>query len=264
MKLVTYLQYTKQITRRDFAQMIAEQVIRVNGALIKHFDTEVALGDKLAIHISPTETYEEVIHQPRRIINKLVLFHKPKGLVVSKDDPDNKTIYSILPAHWLKTYRYIGRLDKDSSGLLLLTNNPRLVDYYESPQNKILKVYEVQIDKPLRTAHALKATKGIWVTEDGYKAAEDFEGHAELLKCVHISCQTDGKGKHMAHIVLDEWKKRHIRRLLQALDYRVLSLVRTKVGKWTLGNMKAGTRRIETLSGKDLPKDFHKDNYVAQ
>jgi 16S rRNA U516 pseudouridylate synthase RsuA-like enzyme len=53
---------------------------------------------------------------------------------------------------------------------------------------------------------------------------------------------------------LDEWKKRHIRRLLKALGYRVISLVRTKVGKRTLSTLKPGTRRIETLRGKDLPR----------
>ncbi len=255
MKLVTYLQYTKQITRREFAEMIKERAVKVNWAVVEQFDHEINPGDTLTIHISPRDTYEETIQKtPHRLITKLVLFHKPKGVVVSKDDPDNRTIYSILPPHRVKTYRYIGRLDKDSSGLLLLTNNPALVDYYENPHNKIYKVYEVQIDKPIKTAHISKATKWIRVTEDGEKALEDYQWPADLLKCVSISSKTDGHQKVFAHIVLDEWKKRHIRRLLKALGYRVISLVRTKVGKRTLGTLKPGTRRIETLRGKDLPR----------
>lgn len=258
MKLVTYLQYTKQITRREFAEMIKERAISVNWATVEDFNHEVDIGDQLKIRLSPKEMYEEVIQKsPQRVITKLVLYHKPKGLVVSKDDPDNKTIYAELPEHRLKTYRYIGRLDKESSGLLLLSNNPRLVDYYENPHNKIHKIYEVHIDKPLRTNHMIKATKWIRVTEDGEKASEGYQGEAEFLKCVSISSKTDGKQRIIAHIVLDEWKKRHIRRLLKALGYRIHSLVRTKVGKRTLGDMKPGTRRTETLRGKDLPPEMY-------
>lgn len=258
MKLVTYLQYTKQITRREFAEMIQERAISVNWATIEDFNQEVELGDQLKIRLSPKDMYEETIQKsPQRVITKLVLYNKPKGLVVSKDDPDNRTIYDELPPHRLKTYRYIWRLDKDSSGLLLLTNNPRLVDYYENPHNKIHKVYEVHIDQPLRTAHQMKATKGLRVTEDGEKAEEWYQGECEFLKCVSISCKTDGKQRVIAHIVLDEWKKRHIRRLLKALGYRIHSLVRVKIWKRTLGDMKPGTWRIETLRGKDLPPEMY-------
>jgi len=97
----------------------------------------------------------------------IVLFNKPKGFTVSKEDKHNKTIYELLPKSWQKDFYYIGRLDKDSHGLLLLTNDPALVDYYEKPENKIYKVYEVQIDKPLKTNHIQKMKKGALVDENG-------------------------------------------------------------------------------------------------
>lgn len=89
----------------------------------------------------------------------IVLFNKPKGYTVAKEDKHNKTIYELLPASWQKDFYYIGRLDKDSHGLLLLTNDPTLVDYYEKPENNIHKIYEVQIDKPIKTQHVQKAKK---------------------------------------------------------------------------------------------------------
>ena len=67
------------------------------------------------------------------------MFYKPKGFVVSNSDQHNKTIYEMLPDRYQKGYYYIGRLDKDSHGLLLLTNEPVLVNYYENPKSKIEK-----------------------------------------------------------------------------------------------------------------------------
>ncbi len=89
----------------------------------------------------------------------IVLFNKPKGYAVSKEDKHNKTIYELLPASRKKDFYYIGRLDKDSHGLLLLTNDPALVDYYEKPENDIHKIYEVQIDKPIKSNHIQQAKR---------------------------------------------------------------------------------------------------------
>lgn len=96
----------------------------------------------------------------------IVLFNKPKGYAVSKADKHNKTIYDLLPASWQKDFYYIGRLDKESHGLLLLTNDPALVDYYEKPENNVYKFYEVQIDKPFKSQHIQKVKKGILVDEN--------------------------------------------------------------------------------------------------
>ena len=71
--------------------------------------------------------------------------YKPKGYVVSKSDPHNATIYELLDQQYHDRY-YIGRLDKDSHGLILLTNDPTLVDQYEHPSHGHIKIYRVQID----------------------------------------------------------------------------------------------------------------------
>jgi pseudouridine synthase len=257
MLLLTYLQRTKQISRREFMEMLQWWVISLNDSPVTRHDQTLATGDILQI-MTPQWRYEETINRmPVMGSTRLILFHKPKGYVVSKDDPHNRTIYEILPERRKSTYWYVGRLDKESTWLLLLTNNPRLVDYYEQPANNIYKVYEVQIDKPLRTAHALSMKKWMRVTQEGEKTKEPIgynQEQIELLSCVRVVYhgQHQQHGKHMLTIVLKEWKKRHIRRLLSALWYAVRSLHRTEVGKWKLWDIKLGKRRTQILKGKDI------------
>lgn len=76
--------------------------------------------------------------------SEIVLFHKPEGYVCSKQDKHNRTIYRLLGAQY-KNYYYIGRLDKDSRGLVMLTNDPKVVHQYEHPKHKIPKEYIVTV-----------------------------------------------------------------------------------------------------------------------
>lgn len=255
LSLFVYLQRTKQVTRRDFMDMIREEVMRVNNDTVTSWEQTVTIGD--TIQITTNEgVYEETIHHlPHQGATRVILFHKPSWYVVSKNDPHNKTIYDILPERRKETYWYVGRLDKDSTWLQLLTNNPRLVDYYEQPQNRIFKVYEVEINKPLKSNHAVQMKKGIWVTQEGEKTTEPL-GNArtddELLSCVRVAYHGNKQARHLLTVVLQEGKKRHIRRLLQALGYKVRRLHRVQVGKRQLGAIKPGKRRTETVKGKEL------------
>lgn len=185
----------------------------------------------------------------------LVLFNKPLGYVVSKEDKHNKTIYELLPPKWRQDFYYVGRLDKDSHGLLLLTNDTKLVDLYENPKNDIHKTYEVIIDQPISSHHILKMTKGMLVDQQGHwikgdtpvaeqlkkimeitkkragytkvREEDEEEQKVEMLKALSVSCQTV-KGKTIARIVLNEGKKRHIRRMLMGLGYKIKDLKRIK------------------------------------
>ena len=182
----------------------------------------------------------------------IVAFHKPRGYVVSKSDKFNKTIFEILPKSWKDDFYYIWRLDKDSDGLLLLTNVPSLVNEIEHPSKGILKIYEVEIDKPFKTYLREKFKKGVWVTED-WQLVKDLKSEKwknipkDLLKVYDIHYQHDKKWKHILRIVLEYWKKRHIRRLLKAFGYKVKRLTRIKHWKYELGRLKPGQYRIYPL-----------------
>ena len=224
--------------------MIEEWALYINTTKITWFNDELQIWDMIQIVLPDAEVREETIEDFPTRHPKIILFNKPKGFVVSKDDPHNRIIYEILPERRLQEYRYIGRLDKDSTGLLLLTNDPQLVNYYESPQNNIHKVYEIQIDKPLRSKDKVKAKKGIRVSTEWEKSEEDT-GQSELLKCVTVSYQKNEKGKHIVIMTLNEWKNRHIRRLFSALGYKVQKLHRIKIGKRHIDTLKPGKWKIE-------------------
>jgi len=182
----------------------------------------------------------------------IVVFNKPRWYVVSKSDKFNKTIFDILPKSWRNDFYYIWRLDKDSDWLLLLTNVPSLVNEIEHPSKWILKIYEVEIDKPFKTHLREKFKKWIWVTEDG-ELVKDLKSEKyknvpkDLLKVYDIHYQQDKKWKHILRIVLEYWKKRHIRRMLKAFWYRVKRLTRIKHWKYELWRLKPGQYRIYPL-----------------
>jgi len=190
----------------------------------------------------------------------IVTFNKPVGYVVSKDDKFNKTIYELLPKSWKKDFYYIWRLDKDSNWLLLLTNVPELVNEIEHPSRNIFKIYEVEIDKPIRTQHRDKFKKWCLITEDGEYIQNPNEERwrwkkFDFLQVYDISYHKDSRWRYFVRILLTYGKKRHIRRLLKAFWYRVKKLTRVKFGKYELWNLKPGQYRIHAIKwrgGKKL------------
>jgi len=246
MLLYTYFQKLHQVSRREYDDMLQEGVIFLDDKKVTGFDTEIQIGDMIELQLPDGNMYKEKVKYFPGFAPKLVLFNKPKGYVCSKDDPHNKIIYDILPKSRLKDFWYIGRLDKHSTGLLLLTNDSKLVDYYENPFHDIHKVYEVQIDKPLRSNDIKKMRKWIYVSAEGETRESQDQVSTDLLKCVWVTY----KKIHTSHFViitLNEGKNRHIRRLLKALGYRVKKLHRIKVGKRHIWDIKPGKRKIEKI-----------------
>ena len=179
----------------------------------------------------------------------IVAFHKPKWYVVSKDDKFNKTIYEILPKSWKKDFYYIWRLDKESDGLLLLTNVPELVNEIEHPSRNIFKIYEVEIDKPIKTRHRDKFKKWVLITDDGEYIQNPNEErwkwkHFDFLQVYDISYHKDRRWNYFARILLTYGKKRHIRRLMKAFGYKVKNLTRVKFGKYELWKLKPWQYKI--------------------
>lgn len=165
------------------------------------------------------------IRQKIKVSNwiNIVLFNKPIWYVCSKEDKHNKTIYEILPKEF-QNYFYVWRLDKDSRGLLVLTNNSEIVNKYQHPSNGVEKEYLVQIDREFSVKDYKKMKK--WIIDDG-----------ELLT-VKMAKYYQDKNKYFVKIILIEWKKRHIRRILGNLWYKVLDLVRVREWQFELWNLR--------------------------
>ena len=225
MRLITYIQTRHQISRRNFVSLVKQGCVSVNGKKINSYTQEVKSDDKLLVK-SPTFKIEETIQEVQKK-STLIILNKPIGYVASKSDPHNKTIYDILPPEF-NNYYYIWRLDKNSHWLLLLTDDPGLVNDYEHPKNAIEKEYVIELDNPLEPSDLKKAVQ--WIHDEG-----------EFLRALKI---TSFKKPYHYTIVLNEGKKRHIRRMFKVIGYRVMDLQRVREGEYSLWDIKVGEWKI--------------------
>lgn len=155
-----------------------------------------------------------------------ILLHKPRGYVVSRDGQGSKTIYDLLPRA-LQQLNPVGRLDKDSSGLLLLTNDGELAHRLTHPSFQKIKKYNVTLDKPLQPLHRQM------IAEHGLQLGDGpSQLHLERL-------QEDDDTQWQ--VTMHEGRNRQIRRTFQALGYTVVLLHRTHFGPYDLGPIPLGT-----------------------
>jgi 23S rRNA pseudouridine2605 synthase len=166
------------------------------------------------------------------------VLNKPRGIVTTaKDERGRQTVYSLVQEYrqWLAP---VGRLDKASEGLLLLTNDSEWAARITSPDTHLEKTYHVQIRTNADDALVRSLTLGVRVSE------------GERLKARHARILRQGQKNCWLEIVLDEGKNRHIRRMFAALGIEVLRLLRTAIGPLQLGDLPKGATRELTTDEK--------------
>lgn len=221
MRINKYLAHQGYATRKDADDLITKGLVYINGTLAK-------LGDK----VKETDTVE-VRNRPRRQYVYLA-FNKPKGVVTLADGRDEKDTLSMLPADMRRLRLFpIGRLDKSSSGLILLTNDGRITDRLLNPEYDHTKTYEVTTKLPLRPSFAEHMAAGV-----------DIEGYRTRPATVEAT------GENKFRIVLTEGKKHQIRRMVVALHNEVRDLRRVSIMSIQLGTLPVGHYR--RLEGKEL------------
>ncbi len=229
MQVISFLQNFKWRSRRKIVSLIQNGQILLNNKIIESFKSELEKWNILTI--IDENWNKENIEIPSESENsewELILFNKPKWFVVSKSDPHNTTIYELLPEEF-KNWYYIWRLDKDSRGLVLLTNKPALVHQFEHPKFQVEKEYLIKLSTPFRDWDRQKAKK--WIIDEW-----------EELKFQDIQSTINSL---TYRIILNEWKKRHIRRVIKRLWYDLLDLQRIKEGQYKLPNdLQEGERRF--------------------
>jgi 23S rRNA pseudouridine2605 synthase len=169
-----------------------------------------------------------------------LLLNKPVGYVVSRDGQGSQTIYDLLPPEY-HDLKPVGRLDKDSSGLLLLTNDGDLANQLTHPRYAKEKIYEVQLNKPLTAGDQAAVQKGLQL-DDGSSKLQ--------LKPLDQSNQR-------WQIIMTEGRNRQIRRTFDALSYRVKHLHRQHFGEYELGNLASGAIRVVQSQSPDDQKLRH-------
>ena len=211
-------------SRAQAAQLIRKGKVRVNGAIRRDPETPVHPGkDRIEIagqHIAASEKIYFALNKPRGIVS------------TASDEKGRDTVYSLLSAD-LPWVAPVGRLDKASEGLLLLTNDSEWAARVTAPETHLDKTYHVQVGRIADRA-LLEALKNGIRTEEG-----------ETLRVKAASLLRQGERNSWLEIILDEGRNRHIRRMLETLNMEVLRLIRVAIGPLALGDLpKAAVRRL--------------------
>ena len=213
-------------SRRKADKLIAEGRVKINGKPITQLGTTInPLADEVTINNKPVKPQEELIY---------LALNKPKGYITTlKDKHAQKTIADLIPATLKdKGLKPIGRLDKDTEGLLILTNDLELINLLTHPRYEKEKEYEVHIKGTLTPQQKAKLEKGVLLPVSN--APSYSSNHSKTLPCrIHITHATKTQTK--LTITLKEGRKRQIRKMFKLFDHPVLYLQRIRISNLKLG-----------------------------
>ena len=212
-------------SRRACDALIQAGGVTVNGEPCDNPATQVTGGDLVRVEGRPVAPKQTTA----------ILFHKPKGFVCSKkDELDRATIYDLLPPKF-EHLNHVGRLDRDSEGLLILTNNGELANQLTHPSNKVEKEYRVTLATAFESAILDKLLAGVHTPM----------GRARAKKVRRLS-------PRRVSIILETGLKRQIREMFQTLGVRVIKLVRSRIGPLEDPDLPAG--RWRTLEPQEIER----------
>lgn len=211
-------------SRRAAEKLIEEGRVKVGGR-------KAEIGDKVPSNCTTVTVDNDRIY-PRKKENSYFMLYKPRGYVTtSKDELSRKCVADIMAKERVRLYP-VGRLDKDSEGLLIMTNDGDLANKLTHPKNRIPKTYRAIVSGEVNADALRKLTNGVYIEELDYTTSSaDVEVH---------SVKDD---RTILLITIYEGKNRQIRRMCEAVDLEVLRLKREKVGKLSIGTLKSGQYR---------------------
>jgi 23S rRNA pseudouridine2605 synthase len=210
MRLNQYLAKHTELSRRSADTAIADGRVIVNGKL-PEMGQQFQESDVVELDGVPL----------KKLKTTTIMLNKPIKTICSKVQQGNvATVYSLLPED-LQHLTYVGRLDKDTSGLLIMSNDGDLIQAVTHPSHQVIKQYEAQLPRTLRPQDLQALQAGV-ALEDGISKLE-----------------VSGKGRDWV-IKIHEGRNRQIRRTFEALGYELDRLHRSKIGKLSLGALKTG------------------------
>ena len=223
-------------SRRKADELIEQGVVKVNGITIKELGYSITTKDKVTVNGQPVKKSNFVY----------IKYYKPAGYITTmSDEKGRKTIYDILPDE-VKELKPAGRLDKDSTGLLIMTNDGNFINKITHPSIKIPKIYRVTAEGKMNQQHLLQMAKGIEIEKGKIAYADssilDYEGKNTVLQ-----------------IVLYQGMNRQIRKMLDSLGFPVISLKRISHGTINIQGLKKGQfKYIKPREISDLLKQIQK------
>lgn len=212
-------------TRTEVKQLLKKGKVTVN--------TSVEKSPKS--HINPTEDIVCVNEKQVEFVNNVyIMLNKPKGYISATNDESNRTVIDLIPEYQHLNIFPVGRLDKDTEGLLLITNDGQFSHDLMSPAKHVSKTYEVTSQNPVTKADIDAFKKGIILSDGPVKSAE-------LVKI----------GDKISYVTIYEGKYHQVKRMFHAIENEVLELKRLKIANLALDeNLKSGEYKL--LSDKEL------------
>lgn len=219
-------------SRKQALELVRAGDVKINGKAVTDPGYKVRNSDHILVHKKPLQKAKK----------RYILFHKPAGYVTTRNDELGRpTVYEFLKGigDWVFP---VGRLDMDSEGLLMLTNDTKLGNILTDPQYKIIRTYQVLITGHI-TDEEIKAVlnKGVGI------------GRGERTQPANIKIMSKNEDSTWVEISLKEGKNREIRRLFEALNRPVIRLIRTKFGPFSLGAIKPG----KWIELSKIPPQYH-------
>ena len=214
-------------SRRQVEQLIYDGRVRIDGKII----------DKPGINVSKENILQlDKKNIPFKSIDEIYLFHKPRGCLVTHSDPKNrKIIFDLLPRKLDKMIS-IGRLDYNSEGLVLLTNNGSIKRKFELPQNNFERVYKVKVQGKIDAKVIDKLKRGFYTKGIKYKPIiAKLESSSDTYCWLQMS--------------LREGKNREIRNIFESINMTVTRLIRISYGPYKLGKLQKGRLKKVNLIG---------------
>ena len=221
MRLQKYLAQCGVSSRRAAEVMIAQGRVKVNGEVVTQMGTQVEMEDEVLVDDKPVRPEEE---------KHYLLYHKPMGEVTTASDPEGRpTVLDMFRDYPVRLYP-VGRLDYDSEGLLLLTNDGELTQRMLHPSREVEKVYLAQVSNRLAPEAAQALRAGVMV--NGRRTAP-----AKVVVLEYDAFSTS------VLVTIHEGRNRQVRRMFEAVGHQVVLLRRVQFGPLKLGDVPRGQWR---------------------
>ena len=229
LRLNKFLANAGVCSRREADEFIQAGLVTVNGEVVTELGTKILRTDEVKFHDAPVSLEKKVY----------VLLNKPKDYVTTSDDPQQrKTVMDLVKDVCPERIYPVGRLDRNTTGVLLLTNDGDLASKLTHPKFLKKKVYHVHLDKNL-TAHDMDQIREGITLEDGEIKADAVE-------------YADDRDKAQVGIEIHSGKNRIVRRIFESLGYRVTKLDRVQFAGLTKKNLRRGDWRFLTEKEVDM------------
>lgn len=242
LRIAKFIAQRTEYSRRDAETLIQQGRVNVNGLTL----------NEMGYKVNPSKDQimlDGVLLSSQKPKTKIWTFYKPQGLVTTHKDPQNRTtVFEYLKSKGLNQVISIGRLDLNSEGLLILTNNSEFAHFAESPKTEWKRCYKVRVFGRKIPFDKLQSIKqGITIEGVHYKGIDvDFIDHKS----------SDQSSNQWLLVTLVEGKNREIRKVMEHFGLKVNRLIRTSYGPFELGDLKPGEFKKVDLKSMDELRAF--------